>query len=85
MIRGELLKKYPTAVIYAHRAAWQLDDDGAIDTEPSGRTFDDPAARRRTWLRTPLYEAKVDPDIYVPRLRPDGGRRAGRHRGTRRR
>src|SRR6185369_10240412 len=23
LIRGELLKRYPTAVVYAHRAAWQ--------------------------------------------------------------
>jgi hypothetical protein len=23
VIRGELLKRYPTAVIYAHRACWQ--------------------------------------------------------------
>src|SRR4029450_10918172 len=28
VIRGELLKRYPTAVIYAHRACWQRMDDG---------------------------------------------------------
>ena len=28
VIRGELLKRYPTAVIYAHRACWQRTDDG---------------------------------------------------------
>src|SRR5438094_1655739 len=30
VIRGELLKRYPNAVIYAHRAAWQL-TGGPID------------------------------------------------------
>ena len=31
VIRGELLKKYPTAVIYAHRAAWERNSDGTVD------------------------------------------------------
>ncbi len=31
VIRGELLKKYPTAVIYAQRARWQRKPDGSID------------------------------------------------------
>ena len=30
-IRGELPKKYPNAVIYAHRARWQTHADGSID------------------------------------------------------
>ena len=29
VIRGELLKRYPTAVIYAHRACWQRKDTDA--------------------------------------------------------
>ncbi len=62
VIRGELLKKYPTAVIYAHRAKWATDDDGnRILTEP--RDFDDSAPEAEV-IKTPLYEAKVDPDIY---------------------
>src|SRR6266498_1787884 len=28
VIRGELLKKYPTAEIYAHRAKWAVDEHG---------------------------------------------------------
>jgi len=62
VIRGELLKKYPTAVIYAHKAKWQLDDDGKPDnTKP--RIFDEDGPIEDV-IKTPLYEAKVDPDIY---------------------
>lgn len=62
VIRGELLKKYPTAVIYAHKAKWQRKKDGTIDnTQP--RDFDDSVPVEDV-IKTPLYEAKVDPDIY---------------------
>lgn len=68
VIRGELLKKYPTAVIYAHRAAWQLKPDGTIDPGKERVLVDlTPAEEDKPphdKLRTPLYEAKVDPDIY---------------------
>jgi hypothetical protein len=67
VIRGELLKKYPNAVIYAHKAEWQY-RDGEIDTgeervlvEITEEEKDDPP---RTKIKTPLYEAKVEPDIY---------------------
>ena len=68
VIRGELLKKYPTAVIYAHRATWQRKDDGTIDNTVE-RRLEDPGAADdpnppRSIVKTPLYEAKVDPDIY---------------------
>jgi hypothetical protein len=68
VIRGELLKKYPTAVIYAHRAKWERKPDNSIDlTQP--RTLEDIDAAFEDKpptiiVRTPLYEAKVDPDIY---------------------
>ncbi len=82
VIRGELLKRYPTAVIYAHRACWQRKDDGtsadkakhpcnrsgAIDNTQERRLVElsdaeelDPPPDK---LLMPLYEAKVDPDIY---------------------
>jgi hypothetical protein len=81
VIRGELLKRYPTAVIYAHRACWQRastvpgDDalepcarSGAIDPRQERRlvalTPAEEANPPRTKILTPLYEAKVDPDIY---------------------
>ncbi|OUL36551.1 hypothetical protein [Nostoc sp. 106C] len=67
VIRGELLKKYPTAVIYAQKARWQT-KDGKIDkTQPrqlvqlEGAEADNPP---RDKVKTPLYGAKVDPDIY---------------------
>lgn len=61
VIRGELLKKYPTAVIYAQKARWQTDEEGEIDpTLP--RMFEE-SGPESSRLRTPLYEAKVDPDI----------------------
>jgi hypothetical protein len=76
VIRGELLKKYPTAVIYAQRAVWK-DKDGKLILEPNSGQVIDPARERdlrplgtesgtppRSLLKTPLYEAKVDPDIY---------------------
>jgi hypothetical protein len=61
VIRGELLKKYPTAVIFAQKARWQLDANGKIDpTQERILETEGPVEDR---LRTPLYEAKVDPDI----------------------
>lgn len=70
VIRGELLKKYPTAVVYAHRAKWQPKSD--TDPTPDNtkeRVLDPPFETMgdnpsRDFVKTPLYEAKVDPDIY---------------------
>ena len=68
-IRGELLKKYPNAVIYAHRAEWQRKaGSGAIDPTQERRLAPLTAAEEdnppHDKVRTPLYEAKVDPDIF---------------------
>jgi hypothetical protein len=79
-IRGELLKRYPTAVIYAHRACWQrkavtaadqaldpCDRSGGIDNTQERRLAPLTAAEETspptTKVLTPLYEAKIDPDI----------------------
>ena len=68
VIRGELLKKYPTAVIYAHRADWSRNADATIDlSQPRKLVPLDPAEEAqppRTKVRSPLYEAKAEPDIY---------------------
>lgn len=68
VIRGELLKKYPNAVIYAHQAKWQLNEDGTINNKVEREMVTLTAAEAekppRTKVKTPLYEAKVDPDIY---------------------
>lgn len=74
VIRGELLKKYPTAVIYAHKAKWQMkknpdgSDSSEIDNTKERDLADIPAGLEdqppRTIVKTPLYSAKIDPDIY---------------------
>jgi hypothetical protein len=69
VIRGELLKKYPTAVIYAHRAEWEFEADGTSPdlTQPRKLVELAPAEEGQpplSKLRLPLYEAKADPDIY---------------------
>lgn len=62
VIRGELLKKYPNAVIYAQRAKWQRKPNGTIDKTKERRLEDQPSVAANT--KTPLYEARVDPDIF---------------------
>jgi hypothetical protein len=68
VIRGDLLKRYPTAVIYAHRAEWSRKSDGSIDRDaerfPAPLTAAEEADPPSSKIRMPLYEAKVDPDIY---------------------
>jgi hypothetical protein len=66
-IRGELLKKYPNTVIYAHAAQWTMTDghvDPAKERELVPIAEGELEKPPRTKVRTPLYEAKVDPDIY---------------------
>jgi hypothetical protein len=82
VIRGELLKRYPNAVIYAHRACWQRKAVTTADHDPKlppcqrSGPIDNTVERRfvaltpaeedsppRGKVLTPLYEAKVDPDI----------------------
>jgi hypothetical protein len=67
VIRGELLKKYPTAVVYAHRAEWER-TAGAIDKSKPRQLVELTPAQAadppRDLVKSPLYEAKVEPDIY---------------------
>lgn len=68
VLRGELLKRYPNAVIYAQAAEWERKPDGSIDPAKERRlvalTPAEEIAPPRTKLRTPLYEAKIEPEIY---------------------
>jgi hypothetical protein len=68
VIRGELLKKYPNAVVYAHRADWERDEAGAIDKSRPRKLHDLTPAMEgnppRDIVKTPLYDAAVEPDIY---------------------
>ena len=67
VIRGELLKRYPNTMIYAQRAVWAM-KDGQIDlTQPRSLVQLLPSEEQnppRDKIRSPLYEAKADPDIY---------------------
>jgi hypothetical protein len=71
VIRGELRKKYPNAIVYAHRAEWERVGDvstGAIDKARPRRlrvlTAQEEAGDLRGNIKTPLYDAAVAPDIY---------------------
>jgi hypothetical protein len=67
VVRGELLKKYPTAVVYAHHARWQpltgpIDPSQERVLDELTDTEDDHPPLSK--VRTPLFEAKLEPDIY---------------------
>ncbi len=65
VIRGELLKRYPNAVIYAHRADWTRTAAGDVDRTRPRRLADLPAGDPpRSHVRMPLYRARVDPDVH---------------------
>jgi hypothetical protein len=69
VIRGELLKKYPNAVIYAHKAVWapKSKDDPTFDKTQSRVLYKAEEGDKEKPLfdviRTPLYRAQVEPDI----------------------
>lgn len=62
VIRGELLKKYPTTVIYAQKAARSGDADGSL--VPVELTGNDEANPPPALVRTPIFDAKLEPDVY---------------------
>jgi hypothetical protein len=57
-IRGELLKRYPNVVIYAHRAR-PAEGERQLAELTAADELDPP----RTLVRAPLFEARVEPDI----------------------
>ena len=68
VIKGELLKKYPNTVVYAHKAEWGKNKHGVPDVsvsrilaELSDAEEKDPPKSK---VKSPIFEAKVDPDIY---------------------
>ncbi|MDT5189746.1 MAG: hypothetical protein QOI28_1997 [Mycobacterium sp.] len=58
VVRGELLKKYPNTVVSAQPAKWQPKSDGTPD-KTKERVLDETVTPI-----FPLYEARVEPDIY---------------------
>lgn len=57
VVRGDLLKKYPTTVIYAQQAKWSKDDEGRDVRELDNSN---PALM----IKEPLFKAEIEPDIY---------------------
>ncbi len=55
VIRGDLLKKYPTAVIYAQKAKWAVEDGRQV------RVLED--ANPEANLRDPIFKAEIEPEI----------------------
>jgi hypothetical protein len=68
VVRGELLKRYPGTVIYAHKAAWHRRPDGTLDAnaerELVALAAEEESAPPPEKLRKPLFAASVEPDIY---------------------
>ncbi|MDX2442614.1 MAG: hypothetical protein QNK30_02330 [Bacteroidales bacterium] len=67
VIRGELLKKYPTAVVYAQKAEWgkksnvpDVNEERTLIELTVAEKSNPPESK----LKSPLFEAKIDPDIY---------------------
>ena len=56
VVRGDLLKKYPTAVIYAQQAKWGTDEQGR-----QVRVLDE--GNPAQFVKTPIFKAEIDPDV----------------------
>ncbi len=56
VVRGDLLKKYPTVVIYAQRAKWDVDKD---DNDIRVLDKENPAQN----IKEPIFKAEIEPDI----------------------
>ncbi|MFC5830966.1 hypothetical protein [Nonomuraea insulae] len=65
VIRGDLLRKYPNAAVYAQKAEWPPGGDGLPDRTQQRRPVDPPGGLSPALVRLPTYEAKVEPDIYL--------------------
>lgn len=61
VIRGDLLKKYPTAVIYAQKAKWVEPEEPTLFGPEKIRVLDDsdPASH----LEHPIFKAEIVPDL----------------------
>jgi hypothetical protein len=59
VIRGELLRRYPTAVIYAQRARWP----GDVPDKSKERIFET-RGNMADLIKLPIYEAEASPDVY---------------------
>jgi hypothetical protein len=55
VVRGDLLKKYPTAVVYAQQAKWITEQGRKL------RVLDD--SNPAQFIKTPIFKAEIDPDV----------------------
>jgi hypothetical protein len=61
VVRGDLLKKYPSTIIFAQKAKWADDEEDDSIPPRKVRVLDeaDPAKNRKD----PIFKAEVEPDI----------------------
>jgi hypothetical protein len=61
VVRGDLLKKYPTVVIYAQKAKWITDPEDLFFPRRKIRVLDESNPQQN--LQTPIFKAEIDPDL----------------------
>ena len=61
VIRGDLLKKYPTAVIFAQKAKWIDTPDPTLFGPAKVRVLDESDPSKN--LQHPIFKAQIDPDL----------------------
>jgi hypothetical protein len=61
VIRGDLLKRYPTAIIYAQQAKWVEDPDDPFPPRRKIRVLDE--SNLDANIMEPLFKAEVLPDL----------------------
>jgi hypothetical protein len=62
VIRGDLLKRYPTAVIFAQKAKWVEDEDDPGVPKRMIRVLDE--GDPQTTILEPIFKAQVEPDLH---------------------
>jgi hypothetical protein len=62
VIRGDLLKKYPTAVIFAQQAKWVVDEEDPSNPPRFIRVLSD--GNPNTTIKEPIFKAQIEPDIH---------------------
>lgn len=55
VVRGDLLKKYPTAVIYAQQAKWDTEEGRQVRVLAEGNP--------EQFIKTPIFHADIEPDV----------------------
>ena len=62
VIRGDLLKRYPTAVIFAQKAKWVDDADDPANPPRKIRVLDE--SDPKTTILEPVFKAEIEPDLH---------------------